>query len=419
MTASSSQIAGIADTRRVPAFNVAENARILLRYEFLERRLLRIMAGWMPGTARWEAKFLLGRMIWEDAEHTQSLRGRILELRTSERILDRAPSPHLALVMDELLLAEGWCEFFVGIATLKQALLEAYTTHLALTQPLVDQPTVRILRQLIAEETEHIALVNEQIGAGTMTPEAQTAWRERITRLLEAAGGVQGLDPVNYTVRSEELRSGTRTFRCDYDYALDERFAERQIPRVAAGQELEGDERSVFYQSIARGRFAEMQAAQGLALSLFENDGQPWDYYYLLARHLWDETRHCAMGQAMLEDQGVDWTKLPHWVGNYHFYASLTPLQRSVRLGVIIELAAMENGAKRREVEMARTHRLALAETFQDYDWADEVNHVEYARRCIEMMMQGDTAGLDEKIAEVNRLYAEFCAPWKARGAAF
>lgn len=119
MSSLSSRIAGIEDYRRIPCFNVAENAKILLRYEYLERRLLRIMAGWIPGTARWEAKFLLGRLVWEDAEHTQSLRSRILELRTSERILDRAPSPHLALVMDELLLASDWCEFLIGVSTLE------------------------------------------------------------------------------------------------------------------------------------------------------------------------------------------------------------------------------------------------------------------------------------------------------------
>ncbi|MDF3056230.1 MAG: hypothetical protein K0R17_445 [Rariglobus sp.] len=416
------RIAGIADYRRIPAFNVAENARILLRYEFIERRLLRSMAGWLPGVARWEAKFLLGRLVWEDSEHTQTLRTRILELRTSERILDRAPSPNLALVLDELVLADDWREFLTGVAALKRALLAAYQRHLTQTQPLVDQPTVRVLRILIAEETEHIALLDEQIAADGGSNEAERtrldAWAQRIALLLDAAGGVQGIDPVSYAVRSEDLRTGKKTFRCDYTYALDARFTP-QVPRFIAGQAPFGDDAAGVYRSIAMGRFPEMQAAKGIALSIYENDGQPWEYYYLSARHLWDEVRHCAMGQAMLEDQGVDWTRLPHFVGNYHFYASLSPLERAIRLGVIIELAMMENGAKRREVELARKHGLALAETFQDYDWADEVNHVDYARRNIETMMHGDTSALDGMIADINRRYAEFRAPWEAKGDKF
>jgi hypothetical protein len=286
----------------------------------------------------------------------------------------------------------------------------------------VDQPTVRILRQLIAEETEHVALLEAEVRA--ITGEADdvarlAAWGLRLERLLEAAGGVQGIDPVTYTVKSEELRAGKKTFRCDHDYALDERFQNRQVPRFLAGQELTGDEKERFYRGIGLGRFAEMQAAQGLALSMYESDGQPWEFYYRMARHLWDELRHSAMGQAMLEDQGVDWTSIPHFVGNYHFYASLTPVQRLVRLGVIIELAMMENGAKRREVEETRKHGLELAETFQDYDWADEVNHVEYARRNIETLLKGDTSQLENMIAEVNQRYAEFRAPWEAQGGKF
>lgn len=417
--APSQKIAGIEDYRRLPRFNVSENAKILLRYEFIGRRLLRAMGGWLPGTARWEAKLLLGRMVWEDAEHVQALRNRILELRTSERILDRAPSPNLALVLDELVLAEDWREFLTGVSALKQALIEAYRRHIEQTQPLVDQPTVRMLRILIAEESEHVSLIGDEIAAGALPENIQSAWRERIRQLLDAAGGVQGLDPVTYTVTSGELRSGTRTFQCDHSFALDERFVDRQVPRFLPGQEPGGEDAQSVYRGIALSRFAEIQAAQGLALSLYENEGQPWEYYYLTARHLWDEIRHCAMGQAMLEDQGVDWSRIPHFVGNYHFYASLTPLQRSIRLGVIIELAMMESGAKRREVELTRKHGLALAETFQDYDWADEVNHVEYARKNIETMLRGDTSGMEEMVAEVNRRYAEFRAPWEAQGGKF
>lgn len=345
-------------------------------------------------------------------------------MRTSERILDRAPSPHLALVLDELVLADDWREFFAGVIALKTALLAAYRRHLTQTQPLVDQPTVRLLRMLIAEEAEHIDLLAAELSADSAATDDTgrtrlAAWAGRIDQLLSAAAGVQGLDPVGYHVRSEELRSGTRTFRCDYDFALDARFTRRQVPRFLPGQEPSGNDTAAVYLNIALGRFAEMQAAQGIALSLYENDGQPWEYYYLTARHLWDETRHSAMGLAMLADQGIDWTQIPLFVGNYHFYASLSPLERAIRLGVIIELALMESGAKRREVELVRQHGLALAETFQDYDWADEVNHVDYARRCIEIMMQGDTSSLEAKIADINRRYADFRAPWEAQGGKF
>jgi hypothetical protein len=414
-------VAGIADYRRVPLFSVSDNAKVLQRYEYVERRMVRLLAGWMPGTARWEAKFLLGRLAWEEAEHTQELRDRILELRTSERMLDRPPSPNLALVLDELVLADDWREFLWGAAAVKRALLAAYEKHLTQTQPLVDQPTVRLLRRMIPEEQEHIRLLEEQAAAGAQEADRRRLedWALRLTRLIEAAGGIQGIDPVTYTVQSSELRAGTRTFRCDHSYALDERFQNRQVPRFLPGQKPEGEDAAAAYRFIALSRFAEMQAAKGLALSLYENDGQPWEYYYVLARHLWDETRHAAMGMAMLEDQGVDWTQLPHFVGNYHFYASLTPLERTIRLGIIIELNLMESGAKRHEVELARKHKLALAEIFQDYDWADEVNHVEYARRAIDLTASNSPELIDQLVQDVQSRYAEFRKPWEEQGASF
>lgn len=416
-----SSIAGIHDYRRVPIFNVAENSRILQRYEFIERRLTRVIAGWLPGTPRWEVKFILGRLAWEDSEHTQMLRSRILELRTSERILDRAPSLNLSLVLDELVLADDWLEFLAGLVSLKRALLGAYERHLGQTQPLVDQPTCRILRILGAEEREQIALLDEQIALGAKSEDRARleAWTMRITGLIDAAAGIQGIDPVSYTVRSEELRAGQRTFVPDRTYMLDGRFSQRQVPRFLPGQESGGEEREDVYRQIAMGRFAEMQAAASLALSLYENDGQPWEYYHLTARHLWDEIRHCAMGQAMLEDLGLDWTKVPHFVGNYQFYASLPPLERIVRLGVIIELSGMESGLKRREVETARTHRLELAETFQDYDWADEVNHVDYAQRVLAILTDGDDSAVERAVIEVKARESAFRRPYEEEGGRF
>jgi hypothetical protein len=106
-------------------------------------------------------------------------------------------------------------------------------------------------------------------------------------------------------------------------------------------------------------------------------------------------------------------------VGNYHFYASLTPLERTIRLGIIIELNLMESGAKRHEVELARKHKLALAEIFQDYDWADEVNHVEYARRAIDLTASNSPELIDQLVQDVQSRYAEFRKPWEEQGASF
>ena len=96
------RFAGIEDVER-PGFGVEENARRLHRLAYVEQRLMFIAAGHLLSVPEWEAKFLLGRHLYEDAEHHQALRTRIGELRRSEHSVDASPDPALTALMDEAL----------------------------------------------------------------------------------------------------------------------------------------------------------------------------------------------------------------------------------------------------------------------------------------------------------------------------
>lgn len=416
------KLAGIADYNRIPAFSVSENAKVLLRYEYVERSLVRMMAGWMAGVKEWEAKLLLGRMVWEDAVHATDLRTRILELRTGSRALERCPDPHLELMLEEALLAEDSLAFLSGLIVIKQHLLAAYRKHLTQTQPLVDQPTTRLLSIIIMEvghqleELDNIiAIWIDDSNAGRLHQ-----WQQTIEALIHAAAGIQGLEPVVYNVKSETLRTGKGAkFMISKTYGLDSRFELTQPYRYSPEQKPDPADPDALQRGMGLARFYEMQAALGIATSIYENDGMPWEYYSTLARHLWDEIRHCAMGQGLIESLGMDATKVPHWTGNYEFYTTLTPQERYIRLGVIIELEAMESGTKKAEYDFCRKNGFELAETFQDYDWADEVNHVEWARRWVQYMVDGDQELLERKVAEVKMKYAEFKKPWEEQGNIF
>jgi len=51
----------------------AQNKQLLNRYRFVEYELLRVLAGWLPATARMELKLALGRLLWDAAQHVQHL----------------------------------------------------------------------------------------------------------------------------------------------------------------------------------------------------------------------------------------------------------------------------------------------------------------------------------------------------------
>src|SRR5579884_2835050 len=193
-------IAGIADAQRL-AFGVKENARRLQRYAYLEQRTLLALAGHLVGTPEWEIKQALGRHLWEDSEHTTWLRERITQLRTGESALDRVPDERLALLMDEALEARDTVELLAGYyGVVKPRLLAAYRRHVAETQPLVDFPTIRLLKFIICEEEEQLVWANEALEELTADPAAKAraeAWQAHLARYLAAAGGVVGDEPTS------------------------------------------------------------------------------------------------------------------------------------------------------------------------------------------------------------------------------
>lgn len=73
--------------------------------------------------------------------------------------------------MDELIQARNDLELAVGIyGVVKPAMLAAYKKHIASTQQIVDQPSIRILRTMILDLEE------------------QLAWGEQMIREVEASG---------------------------------------------------------------------------------------------------------------------------------------------------------------------------------------------------------------------------------------
>ena len=97
-------------------------------------------------------KAALGRHLYEDAEAVAALRERILDLRQNPSVSAREPDQRLSLLLDELLRAQSDEELLVGLyEVVKPALLAAEREYVRTTQQIVDQPTVRLLRPVIAD----------------------------------------------------------------------------------------------------------------------------------------------------------------------------------------------------------------------------------------------------------------------------
>jgi hypothetical protein len=138
-------------------------------------------------------------------------------------------------------------------------------------------------------------------------------------------------------------------------------------------------------------RLSEVNVAEGLAIVLFETPDMPWSFYLDISRHCWDEMRHSLFGEAGVERTHGDPGAVPMRDYEGVFVMEAQPLEQYAVLGLEVEGKNMKYPpGKRQEWEFARDSAShPLMTTFQDFDWADEVVHVNIARRQLDSWFEG------------------------------
>jgi hypothetical protein len=85
-----------ADQRLIGAFDVAQTARLVARYHYVEAQLMRVAAGKLADLPEWEVKCLIGRHLWEDSLHANSWLARLIDLRCRAGPRSAPASPRAA-----------------------------------------------------------------------------------------------------------------------------------------------------------------------------------------------------------------------------------------------------------------------------------------------------------------------------------
>jgi hypothetical protein len=178
--------------------SVDASARRIRRYRYVEERVMRMLGGWIALTPELTGKLLLGRHVWDCAQHADLWGKRLLELRAPAQ-QSEAPGPEFARVVDEIERPEAFHETPERLAgvyrVLKPCLLAAYERHLAESNPVYEPPTRRILERCIQEERRHIAAGLTVLAHLANTPALAARadrYASRLTALLEATGGIAG-----------------------------------------------------------------------------------------------------------------------------------------------------------------------------------------------------------------------------------
>ena len=179
-------------------FSADHSARLLRNYRYVVERTMRAVGGWIALTPEISAKLVMGRHVWDLAQHCDAFGGRLPELRAHAQVSEPA-NPDVVRFMDYLEEPERpdqTVERLVGVySVLKPHLLATYRDHLERANPVYEPPTRRILARCIADEERHIAegrTILEHLAADPSV-RARAASRQRgLEELLLAARGVTG-----------------------------------------------------------------------------------------------------------------------------------------------------------------------------------------------------------------------------------
>ncbi len=399
------------DTKR-SGLAVADATRILHRLAYVKQRLAIAAAAFLPSTPEWEAKCALALHGWMDGDHSAMLYARIAEMRQPPPGPADVPDERLRATMDEILAARS-SEARMGAlyGAVRPAVNDVLARYASETNPLCDQPSVRVVRAILAEEAE---VQRWSIGAlKTIGASAEAAeWRRHVASFIESSGGIDGR--IDRTPTQPAARFfGEYAF--DVTPARDSRFLHQFDVSTPADVVYLDDSRPLDERNAALmfKRLREMDVPEVIAGIIAERwaaerngleAARPWAYYTAMLRQMWDEARHAMLGQALLEAHGIEWMALPVNVTfSWKLGRFCTPAERHILLYAIEQSLMPKDKGKPYEHRVASQSGDRLSALFHDYDWADEVLHVEIARRCLRPELPG---GLAEARTRADALWA-------------
>lgn len=171
---------------------------MIRNYRYAVERMMRILGGWIALTPELSAKLLMGRHVWDNAQHADAFGRRLPELRAQAHVSEPANEAFVAVMdaIEEPELPGQTVERVVGVyGVLKPHLLASYEEHLGLANEVYEPPTRRILARCAEDERRHIAAGLAVLGHLVTTPaleERASARKARLERLMAASGGVTG-----------------------------------------------------------------------------------------------------------------------------------------------------------------------------------------------------------------------------------
>jgi hypothetical protein len=367
-------------------YDVDENAIRYSNYFHVLREIYHLSCGWLPLEPRLEVKFVLGDHLHDDARAITKIRRRLYELRHPSDY-PGAPSDELTAVLDRASAAPTPADFVeIAYGELKPALVEALKIHLNALDPIIDEPSLRFLTQLLHRQERHIVELPPQVRRSLPFEDLgnlEIKLREqRPLKIMEPLDEPRRDDYVTVTPQGDP-------------YLTDDLYVngsdENRVPT-----ELE-DQRHFFHGLMD----AELCAAELMARNSHEHPEMPWDFHVDMARQTWDEIRHAEIhDRLMATELGCHWGD--YEIG-FEYFKSIYAYDLLGRLALFngtSEQKAMWRHSHRRKV-LVELGQHKVAQVF-DYLLADEVPHVHNGKRWGSYLLGGDEKAYKETLRQLR-----------------
>lgn len=347
-----------------------------------QTELARVVAGFVPAMVVWKQRKELPALIFRSLRRVQDLRQRGRELGVSFEEMHFSANVVGRNLLDQLCHAANPADLFGGMVIVHNVMIAAIQDYLKNNEGIYDLPSVALL------EADRDELNSQSVWVETalreLADEAKELPDKKFVKTIEALCGELPVALREHNSRgSKPILQGRRMGTLPLAHAKlpigfhHLEFGPESLPPNPTYPDRERYHAVNFLQ--------EVQAADSCASMLFEAPDMPWDFFFDLSRHMWDESRHAMFGEAKLLELGTTAAAAGLSTKAYGMRQTLTPLDRYAALST---QEADAFPGKHIGLKDAAAHNDALSAKAWSYDIADETQHLRFGTKWIPVMRE-------------------------------
>lgn len=363
-----------------PFLRPTDTVSYLKSFLWQEFELSRAAFGFVPATLAYESKLKLGYFGYYHNRHTQFLHERVKELPGG--LGDSCTPALIRDAFERISAAPSSHAFLAGYRYVYRKLLEAYDHFMSIADPVLDAPTFAQLRLALLDRQEILSWLDETLRfAGLDEQERQwtAAWETYVAAVWETFRQAGSGAPVAYPEPPDLEPAGPIPAKA----LIDESRFPIHIPSGKSKQSYSDEDISPLFHSVRQMVYinaTEIGAAETMAYFYYSVQNMPLEFYYDIARHMWDEFRHSEMGMRRLKQYGYHTTDFK-WLRSSSISDDVESRYADMYANLTMVAEACSFGKKRKAVEAFWQHGDALAAVQTEFDIVDERLHVDFGTK--------------------------------------